>query len=152
MQFSFWKPHFWHPQNFAKTLFWHNVTLFVFSKIPQKHYKNGRGGKQWKKNLDQFLTLNLDQFLTLKPPNLEPAFNFTAEKYGWLDINSPREVTLMLALKGFGGGPLKIDIYSPKSAIAYRYIFKSRSLLQVSQEDHVTCAKLWAFFSHWPCD
>ena len=30
-QFSFWKPHFWHPDNFAeKKLFWHNLTLFVF--------------------------------------------------------------------------------------------------------------------------
>ena len=69
MQFSFRKPHFWHPQNLAKTLFWHNVTLFVFSKIPQNTAV---------KNLDQFLTLNLDQFLTLKPPNLGPVFNFTA--------------------------------------------------------------------------
>ena len=78
MQFSFRKPHFWHPQNFAKTLFWHNVTLFVFSKIPQKHYKNGE--KQWTKNLDQFLTLDLDQFLTLETPNLGPVFNSTAVK------------------------------------------------------------------------
>ena len=39
------------------------------------------GKKQWKKNLDQFLTLNLDQFLTLKPPNLGPVFNFTAYIY-----------------------------------------------------------------------
>ena len=69
MQFSFRKPHFWHPQNFAKTLFWHNVTLFVFSKIPPKHYKNGENSE---KNLDQFLTLNLDQWITLKPPNLGP--------------------------------------------------------------------------------
>ena len=70
MQFSFRKPHFWHPPNFAKTLFWHTVALFVFLKMPKKHYKTGE--KQWKKNLDQFLTLNLDQFLTLKPPNLGP--------------------------------------------------------------------------------
>ena len=37
----FSKTSFWHPQNFAKTLVWHNVTLFVFSKMPPKHYKNG---------------------------------------------------------------------------------------------------------------
>ena len=76
MQLSFRKPHFWHPQNVAKkkTIFWHNVTLFVFSKIPKKHYKNGETVR--KKNLDQFLTLSLDQFLTLKPPNLGP-INFT---------------------------------------------------------------------------
>ena len=73
MQFSFRKPHFWHPPNFAKTLFWHTVALFVFLKMPKKHYKNGE--KQWKKNLDHFLTLNLDHFLTLKPPNLGPLFN-----------------------------------------------------------------------------
>ena len=32
---SFRKPHFWHPDNFAKTLFWHG-----FSTYPPKHYKN----------------------------------------------------------------------------------------------------------------
>ena len=41
MQFSFRKPHFWHPPNFAKTLFWHTVALFVFLKMPKKHYKTG---------------------------------------------------------------------------------------------------------------
>ena len=76
MQFSFRKPHFWHPQNFAKTLFLHNVDTICVFKNAQKHYKNG--GKQWKKNLDHFLTLNLDHLLTLKPPNLGPLFNFTA--------------------------------------------------------------------------
>ena len=84
MQFSFRKPHFWHPQNFAKTLFWHNVTLFVFSKIPPKHYKNGE--KTVKKNLDQFLTLDLDQFLTLETPNLGPVFNSTAYIYIYIYI------------------------------------------------------------------
>ena len=79
MQFSFRKPHFWHPPNFAKTLFWHIVALFVFPKMPKKHCKTGE--KQWKKNLDKFLTLNLDQFFTLKPPNLGPVYNFTAYIY-----------------------------------------------------------------------
>ena len=65
MLFSFRNPHFWHPPNFAKTLFWHTVALFVFLKMPKKHYKTGE--KQWKKkNLDQFLTQILDQFLTLQ--------------------------------------------------------------------------------------
>ena len=88
MQFSFRKPHFWHPPNFAKTLFWHTVALFVFLKIPQKHYKIGENKKKKKKkkNLDQFLTLNLDQFLTLKPPNLGPVFNFTAYIYIYIYI------------------------------------------------------------------
>ena len=76
MQFSFRKPHFWHPPNFAKTLFWTHCCTICVSKNAPKHYKNGE--KQWKKNLDHFLTLNLDHFLTLKPPNLGPLFNFTA--------------------------------------------------------------------------
>ena len=46
MQFSFREPHFWHPPNFAKTLFWHSVTLLVFSKIPKN---TAKWGKQWKK-------------------------------------------------------------------------------------------------------
>ena len=78
MQFSFRKPHFWHPQNFAKTLFWHSVTLFVFSKMPKNTIKLGKNSK---KNLDQFLTLDLDQFLTLETPNLGPVFNSTAYIY-----------------------------------------------------------------------
>ena len=32
MQFSFRIPHFWHPDNSAKTLFWHHYTLSV--RIP----------------------------------------------------------------------------------------------------------------------
>ena len=88
MQFSFRKPHFWHPPNFAKTLFWHTVALFVFLKMPKKHYKNGE--KQWRKNLDHFLTLNLDHFLTLKPPNLGPDNNFTAYIYIHLKISRRR--------------------------------------------------------------
>ena len=82
MRFSFRKPHFWHPQKFAKTLFWHNVTLLGFSKIPQKTIKRG---KTVKNNLDQFLTLDLDQFLTLETPNLGPVFNSTAYTaiYAW---------------------------------------------------------------------
>ena len=46
MQFSFRKPHFWHPQNFAKTLFWHSVTLFAFSKIPKNTTKMGNTVKK----------------------------------------------------------------------------------------------------------
>ena len=49
--------------------------------MPKKHYKTGE--KQWKKNLDQFLTLNLDQFLTLKPPNLGPVISLgTSDMFG----------------------------------------------------------------------
>ena len=77
--FLFENPHFWHSQNFAKTLFWHTVALFVFLKMPKKHYKTGE--KTAKKNLDQFLTLDLDQFLTLETPNLGPVFNSTAYIY-----------------------------------------------------------------------
>ena len=67
------------PKNFAKTLFWHSVTLFVFSQ--KKNYKNGEKNSEKKKNLDQFLTLDLDQFLTLETPNLGPVFNYTASAY-----------------------------------------------------------------------
>ena len=84
MQFSFRKPHFWHSQNFAKTLFWHTVALFVFLKMPKKHYKTGE--KTAKKNLDQFLTLDLDQFVTLETPNLGPVFNSTAYIYIYIYI------------------------------------------------------------------
>ena len=73
----FSKSSFWDPPNFAKTLFWHNVTLFVLSKMPPKHYKLGKTSK----NLDQFLTYSLDQFLTYKRPNLGPVFNSTAYIY-----------------------------------------------------------------------
>ena len=62
--------------NFAKTLFWHNVTLFVLLNMPPKHYKNGKTV-----NLEQFLTYSLDQFLTYKHPNLGPNFISTAHIY-----------------------------------------------------------------------
>ena len=87
MQFSFRKPHFWHSQNFAKTLFWHTVALFVFLKMPKKHYKTGE--KTAKQNLDQFLTLDLDQFLTLETPNLGPVFNSTAYIYTYIYMATP---------------------------------------------------------------
>ena len=85
MQFSFRKPHFWHPQNFAKTLFWHNVTLFAFPKLPPKHYKNGQAVK----NSDQFLTLDLDQFLTLETPNLGPVLTLQHIYISWWDDKGP---------------------------------------------------------------
>ena len=60
MQFSFRKPHFWHPPNFAKknTILAQCDTICVF-KNTQKHHKHGKHNE---KNLDQFLTLDLDQF------------------------------------------------------------------------------------------
>ena len=72
MQFSFWKPHFWHPHNFAKTLLWHNVTLFVFLNMPPKHDKNG--GKQWNKKLDQFSTQLLEPVFNTKTPKSWTSF------------------------------------------------------------------------------
>ena len=86
MQFSFRKPHFWHSQNFAKTLFGTMWNYLCFQKYPQNTIKMG---KTVKKNLDQFLTLNLDQFLTVKPPNLGPAFNFTAYIYIYINGLNP---------------------------------------------------------------
>ena len=95
MQFSFRKPHFWHPPNFAKTLFWHTVALFVFLKMPKKHYKTGE--KTAKKKLDQFLTLDLDQFLTLETPNLGPVFNSTLSLSLSLSLFLPLSLSLSLS-------------------------------------------------------
>ena len=81
----FSKTSFLTTQNFAKTLFWHTVTLFVLQKKPKKHYKTGENSK---KNLDQFLTYNLDQFLTYKTPNLGPVFNFTAYIYIYIYLSA----------------------------------------------------------------
>ena len=58
---------------FCKTLFWHNVTLLVFSKITKRHYKMG------KNNGKQFGPM---QFLTLKTPNLGPIFNLKTLQLG----------------------------------------------------------------------
>ena len=55
-------------------------TICVFKNTQKTPWKWG-GEKQWKKNLDQFLTLDLDQFLTLETPNLGPVFNSTAHIY-----------------------------------------------------------------------
>ena len=73
------------------------MTLFVFSKIPPKHYKNGESSEI--KNLDQFLTLNLDQWLTLKPPNLGPIFNFTVHIYIYMCAGELVSVPLFLLLE-----------------------------------------------------
>ena len=74
----FSKTSFLTSPKICKTLFWHTVALFVFLKMPPKHYKNGENSET---NLGHFLTLNLDHFLILKPPNLGPLFNFTAYIY-----------------------------------------------------------------------
>ena len=66
MQFSFRKPHFWHPQNFAKTLFWHNVTLFCF----QKYSKNTIDMGKTVKKLGPIFNTRLGPILTLETPNL----------------------------------------------------------------------------------
>ena len=78
MQFSFRKPHFWHPQNFAKnTILAQCDTICVFKNTP-KHFKMGKTVKK----LDQFLTLDLDQFSTLETPKIGPVFNSTASNKG----------------------------------------------------------------------
>ena len=73
----FSKTSFMVTQNFAKTLFWHTVTLFVFLKMPKNTIKLGKTAK----HLDQFLTCSLDQFLTYKTPKIGPALNSTAYIY-----------------------------------------------------------------------
>ena len=65
MQFSIRKPHFWYPDNFAKTLFGTNWHCLRFNKNMPKNYINGENSAQTK-NLDQYLTQLLDQLLTQK--------------------------------------------------------------------------------------
>ena len=78
------------------------MTLFVFSKISKKHYKNGENSEN--KNLDQFLTLELDQFLTLETPNLGPIFNSTAHIYIYIYIYISRQADLGTAFWAFSRG------------------------------------------------
>ena len=82
IQFSFRKSHFWHPNNFAKTLLGRaqiDTMCVFFLNVHKQHFWNK--GKQWGKNLDQFLTYSLDQFLRHKPSNLGPVFNSTVHIY-----------------------------------------------------------------------
>ena len=72
MQFSFRKPHFWHPQNFAKTLFWHSVTLFAFSKIPKNTIK--MGGKTVKKKLGPVINTRLGPVFNARNPKSWTSF------------------------------------------------------------------------------
>ena len=72
----FSKTLFLTPWQTAKKLFSHPYTLFVFFKIPKKHYKTGE--KQAKKNLGPSFDATLDQVLTQKNPNLGPSFDSTA--------------------------------------------------------------------------
>ena len=100
----FSKTSFLITQHFAKTLFWHTVTLFVLRRKPRKHYKTGENNK----NLDQFLTYNLDQFLTYKTGNLGPIFNFTAYIYIYIffslqDDPSEKDTRTRLLLSQTGG-------------------------------------------------
>ena len=87
MQFFFSKTSFLTSPQSCKTLFWHNVTLFVFLNMPAKHYKNG----ETVKNSDQLLTLSLGPYLTLKPINLGPVLNFTAFAYTYRKEGGKKE-------------------------------------------------------------
>ena len=62
MQFSFRNLIFDIPKNFAKHYLAQCDIICGSKHAPKNSIKVGRGGKQWKKNLDQFLTLDLDQF------------------------------------------------------------------------------------------
>ena len=75
----FFENPFLTPWQTAKKLFSHPYTLFVFFKIPKKHYKTGE--KQAKKNLGPGFDATLDQVLTQKTPNLGPGFDSTAYIY-----------------------------------------------------------------------
>ena len=61
----FSKTLFLTPWQTAKKLFSHPYTLFVFFKIPKKHYKTGE--KQAKKILDQVLTQPWPSFDSKNP-------------------------------------------------------------------------------------
>ena len=113
MQFSFRKPYFWHPPNFAKTLFWHTVALFVFLKMPKKHYKTRE--KQQK---------NLDQFLTLETPNLGPVFNSTAYIYIYMPTPSQN-------------GPFFVyfDVHHDKLYYKTQYLLRSTYITRNTIED-----------------
>ena len=82
--------HFFFENPFFDTLtncqkiFSHTYTLFVFFKIPKKHYKTGE--KQAKKNLGPSFDATLDQVLTQKTPNLGPGFDSTAYMYIYIYI------------------------------------------------------------------
>ena len=103
MQFSFRKPLFLITlENFAKTLFWYTVTLFVLQEIAKKHYKIG---EKQQNHLDQFLTYNLDQFLTYKTPNLGPVLNFTAYIYIYIYMLERHWVVHILASRELMGWP-----------------------------------------------
>ena len=83
MQFSFRIPHFWHPPNFAKTLFWHTVALFVFLEMPKKHYKNG---KTVKNKLGPLFNFKLGPLFNFETPKSWTTFNFTAYIYIYIYI------------------------------------------------------------------
>ena len=79
----FSKTLFLTPWQTAKKIFSHTYTLFVFFKIPKKHYKTGE--KQAKKNLGPHFDATLDHILTQKTPNLGPHFDSTAYLNRWKD-------------------------------------------------------------------
>ena len=112
MQFSFRKPHFWHLQNFAKTLFLHSVTLFVFSKILQNTIKMGKAVKN---KLGQVFNTRLGPVLTLETPNLGPVFNSTAYIYIYMYTYIHTYLrTYMCAVESISGPklPSGVDIWS----------------------------------------
>ena len=71
MQFSFRKPHFWHPPNFAKTLFWHIVALFVFLKMPKNTIKLGKNSE---KKLGPVFNFKLGPVFNFKTPKSWTSF------------------------------------------------------------------------------
>ena len=73
----FSKTFFLTPWQTAQKLFSHPYTLFVFFKIPKKHYKTGeKQEKSWTK-----FWRNLGPSFDSKTPNLGPSFDSTAYIY-----------------------------------------------------------------------
>ena len=98
MLFSFRKPHFWYPHNFAKTLFWHNVTLLVFWSMPKNTITFGKAVKK----LGPVEKPNSWTSFDTKAPKSWTSFYATLQHahiyiYIWLWARLPPQILLFLA-------------------------------------------------------
>ena len=140
-------PKFWKQK---KTLFWHRVTLFVFSKIPKKHCKNGETVK-----MDQFLTLDLDQFLTLETPNLGPVFNSTTYTYmlSYMPTPSPNRSFSRQTLRIWQDRKQKKGKTKRKVGIKWKIGFPQKtenSQKRISFNFVQKCFQNKTFYKKWP--
>ena len=91
MHIFFFENPFFDTLTNSQKIFSHTYTLFVFFKIPKKHYKTGE--KQAKKNLGPSFDATLDQVLTQKNPKswtrfwLYSIYIYITYKFLPLDLN-----------------------------------------------------------------